>query len=262
MARHRTGPGDRPPTRYPSADMTRSDELFERAQTVIPGGVELARPRVRRRRRHAGVRRDRPRAHGSPTSTARSTSTSCSRGGRICSATRARRSWRPPTEAALKGHVVRRADRGRGRARRPARRRPAVPRDGAPRQQRHRGRDERDPAGARRHRPRQDPEVRGLLPRPLRLAAREGRRQRARDARHPGLGRRHRGRGPGHAQRAATTTSRPCGAAFDEWGNDIAVVVIEPVAANMGVVPPEDGFLGSPPRALHASTARCCCSTR
>ena len=34
-------------------------------------------------------------------------------------------------------------------------------------------------------------------------------------------------------------------AAFDEWGNDIAVVAIEPVAANMGVVSPEEGFLGS-----------------
>jgi glutamate-1-semialdehyde 2,1-aminomutase len=35
------------------------------------------------------------------------------------------------------------------------------------------------------------------------------------------------------------------GAAFDEWGGEIAVVVIEPVAANMGVVSPEEGFLGS-----------------
>jgi glutamate-1-semialdehyde 2,1-aminomutase len=34
-------------------------------------------------------------------------------------------------------------------------------------------------------------------------------------------------------------------AVFDEWGTDIAVVVIEPVAANMGVVSPEEGFLGS-----------------
>ena len=34
-------------------------------------------------------------------------------------------------------------------------------------------------------------------------------------------------------------------AAFDEWGGDIALVAIEPVAANMGVVPPDEGFLGS-----------------
>jgi glutamate-1-semialdehyde 2,1-aminomutase len=32
-------------------------------------------------------------------------------------------------------------------------------------------------------------------------------------------------------------------AAFAEWGHDIAVVVVEPVAANMGVVPPAPGFL-------------------
>jgi glutamate-1-semialdehyde 2,1-aminomutase len=32
-------------------------------------------------------------------------------------------------------------------------------------------------------------------------------------------------------------------AVFAEWGRDIAVVIVEPVAANMGVVPPEDGFL-------------------
>jgi glutamate-1-semialdehyde 2,1-aminomutase len=32
-------------------------------------------------------------------------------------------------------------------------------------------------------------------------------------------------------------------AAFAEWGRDIAVVVVEPVAANMGVVPPASGFL-------------------
>jgi glutamate-1-semialdehyde 2,1-aminomutase len=32
-------------------------------------------------------------------------------------------------------------------------------------------------------------------------------------------------------------------AAFAEWGRDIAVVVVEPVAANMGVIAPEPGFL-------------------
>lgn len=32
-------------------------------------------------------------------------------------------------------------------------------------------------------------------------------------------------------------------ALFAEWGRDIAVVIIEPVAANMGVIPPAEGFL-------------------
>lgn len=33
------------------------------------------------------------------------------------------------------------------------------------------------------------------------------------------------------------------GKVFDELGNEIAAVIVEPVAGNMGVVPPEDGFL-------------------
>jgi glutamate-1-semialdehyde 2,1-aminomutase len=32
-------------------------------------------------------------------------------------------------------------------------------------------------------------------------------------------------------------------ALFAEWGQDIAALIVEPVAANMGVVPPEPGFL-------------------
>ena len=35
------------------------------------------------------------------------------------------------------------------------------------------------------------------------------------------------------------------GAVFAEWGHDIAVVIVEPVAANMGVIPPAPGFLES-----------------
>ncbi|GGH89058.1 glutamate-1-semialdehyde 2,1-aminomutase [Pullulanibacillus pueri] len=31
--------------------------------------------------------------------------------------------------------------------------------------------------------------------------------------------------------------------AFENYGNDIAAVIVEPVAGNMGVVPPQDGFL-------------------
>jgi glutamate-1-semialdehyde 2,1-aminomutase len=33
------------------------------------------------------------------------------------------------------------------------------------------------------------------------------------------------------------------GALFQRWGNEIAAVIVEPVAANMGVVPPASGFL-------------------
>ncbi|MFP3360119.1 aminotransferase class III-fold pyridoxal phosphate-dependent enzyme, partial [Planococcus sp. SIMBA_143] len=31
--------------------------------------------------------------------------------------------------------------------------------------------------------------------------------------------------------------------AFDKFGDDIAAVIMEPVAGNMGVVPPKEGFL-------------------
>ena len=242
--------------------MTRSDELFERAQAVIPGGVNSP---VRAFGGVGGtpvfVERGLGR-YAPPTSTARSTSTSCSRGGRSCSATRARRSSRRPSRRRREGHVVRRADRGRGRARRAARRRAAVPRDGSARQQRHRGRDERDPAGARRHRPRQAPEVRGVLPRPLRLAARAGRRQRARDTRHPGLGRRHRGRRAATRSSRRTTTSRPSSAAFDEWGGDIAVVDRRAGRRQHGRRPARGGLPRGRCASSARSTARCCCSTR
>ena len=31
--------------------------------------------------------------------------------------------------------------------------------------------------------------------------------------------------------------------AFEEFGDDLAAIIVEPVAGNMGVVPPEPGFL-------------------
>ncbi len=51
----------------------------------------------------------------------------------------------------------------------------AVGRDGAARQLRHRGHDDRRAPGAGRHRPRQDRQVRGLLPRPRRRVPDQGR---------------------------------------------------------------------------------------
>ena len=55
---------------------------------------------------------------------------------------------------------------------------------GAPGELRHRGHHERHPPGARLHRPRQDRQVRRLLPRPRRQPAGEGRLRRA-DLRQP-----------------------------------------------------------------------------
>ena len=51
-------------------------------------------------------------------------------------------------------------------------------------------------------------------------------------------------------------------AAFAEHGTDLAAVLVEPVAANMGLVPPAPRLPRAPARPLHRRTARCSCSTR
>ena len=84
--------------------------------------------------------------------------------------------------------VVRHPDRARGRARR-GDRRPHAGGEGAAGQLGHRGDDVGDPAGPGLHRPRRRGEVRRLLPRPRRRAARL-RRLRAGDLRGPGHPRR------------------------------------------------------------------------
>ena len=49
--------------------------------------------------------------------------------------------------------------------------------------------------------------------------------------------------------------------AFERYGEGLACVIVEPVAGNMGVVPPEPGFLEAL-RALCDASVRCSCSTR
>lgn len=44
--------------------------------------------------------------------------------------------------------------------------------------------------------------------------------------------------------------------AFEEYGSEIAALIVEPCAANMGVVPPEKGFLEFL-REVTKSTALC-----
>ena len=86
------------------------------------------------------------------------------------------------------------------------------------------------------------PQVRGLLPRPRRRpAGRRGQRRgdpRASPARRafPRPSRSSRSRRP-------TTTSAAVASAFERWGDEIAAVIVEPVAGNMGCVPPLPGFL-------------------
>ena len=51
-------------------------------------------------------------------------------------------------------------------------------------------------------------------------------------------------------------------AAFEELGDEIACVITEAAAANMGVVPPLPGFNAGLQGALPSATARCSSATR
>ena len=103
------------------------------------------------------------------------------------------------------------------------------------------GDDERSSRRPRVHRPRPDAQVRGLLSRPRRFAARQGRLGNG-DTRDFRYGRRS-------ESFAATTIVVPFNdldaveAAFREQGDRIACVIVEPVVGNMGCVPPQPGFL-------------------
>ena len=117
-----------------------------------------------------------------------------------------------------------------------------VGREGAARVVGHRSGDDRGAPRARRDRSRQDREVRGLLPRPPRRAARAGR---AAVWRRSGL--------PGSAGVTRGTVAdtivvpyndiAALDAALAEHGAQTAAILVEPVAANMGLVAPAAGFL-------------------
>ena len=55
-----------------------------------------------------------------------------------------------------------------------------------------------------------------------------------------------------------TSTTRPkCGRRSGQIGDQIACVIVEPVAGNMNCVPPGPGFLRDPARANATAPARC-----
>ena len=60
-----------------------------------------------------------------------------------------------------------------------------------------------------------------------------------------------------HADARRSTTSTGVRELFRQRGGEIAAVIVEPVAGNMGVVPPAPGFLESAARGARPSTARC-----
>ncbi len=151
---------------------------------------------------------------------------------------------------------LRRADRDRNAYGGHGVRAGAVAGNGAHGQFRHRSDDERHPSGARLHRPRQDRQVRGLLSRPFRLAAGQGRLRRA-HPRRAHLARRARGAGRTHPDAASTTTWSRSRETFAEIGAEIACIIVEPVAGNMNCVPPGAGLSRRPARGLRPVTARC-----
>ena len=139
-------------------------------------------------------------------------------------------------------HELRRAEPARSGPRRARPRADAVDRAGAVRQLRHRSDDERGARGAGGHRPRPHPQVRRVLSRPRGRLPREGRLRRA-DARHADQPRRDaRPRRPTRWSPATTIWSR-CSGCSTPTAAEIAAVIVEPIAGNMGVVPPADGFL-------------------
>ena len=98
------------------------------------------------------------------------------------------------------------------------------------------------PPGARLHRPRQDRQVRGLLPRPRRLPAGQGRLRRA-DPRRAQLARACPPRSPSSPSPCPTTTSIRYARPLPSIGDEIACIIVEPVAGNMNCIPPVPGFL-------------------
>ena len=219
-------------------------ELCAPRRAAHPGRRQLAGARdAGGRARRAGLHRTRRGRVRSRTPTATATSTGCMSLGPA--ALRARRPGERGRDASRPRSAAPRfgaPTEARGRARGRDRRRGAVGRAGAPRLVGHRGGDERAPARPRLHAARPGAQVRGLLPRPRRRAAGE-RRLRAGDARHPVEPRRAR---PGRRRTRSsspTTTSTRVAAAVERYGEGLAAIIVEPVAGNMGVVPPAPGFL-------------------
>ena len=206
------------------------------------GRRQLAR--ARDARRWVSTSRSSSRAGTAPTSrrpTGARYSTGCSRGGRSSSATPIRRRSRRSRGGARR-HDVRCGDGARGRARRRDRRRGAVGRAGAARLVRHGGGDVGAPARARRSPPRPRAHVRRLLPRSRRPVPRE---RRLRASRRSASRRRRASPPPSPPTRssASTTTSTGSPRRSSGYGEGLAAVFVEPVAGNMGCVPPAPGFL-------------------
>ena len=139
-------------------------------------------------------------------------------------------------------NLFRDAERARGRAGSSRDRARSKCRTGEVRLVGDRGGDDRTKAGSRRNRSQQDPQVRRLLPRSLGRTLGGGRfgRCNARDPGEPRCDSRDR---RGHDRGAPYNDLHSVGQALDEADGEVAAIIVEPVAANMGLVLPNDGFL-------------------
>ena len=132
----------------------------------------------------------------------------------------------------------------------------AVDREAALRLLRYRGHDVGDPAGAGIHAAQVHHQVRGLLPRPRRWPAGEGRLRR-RDASASPVRRAFRRRLRTSRWRCPTTTSPQWKRHSRRAPREIAAIILEPVAGNMGCVPPEPGYLAGTARTHDSAKAHC-----
>ncbi len=217
----------------------RSHEIFTKAKTLIPGGVNSPA------RAFGGVggepivmRRVTARICGMSTAIVTSTT---SAPGSAHSGTPASGGRRGDSEGPRIGNEFRGADRigiGTGRV---GDRRGPVDRKGADGEFRNRGLDERLARRAGLHRPRQDHQIRRVLPRACRRPVGEGW-QCGDDVGSPQQPRRTSGL---HGRHDCPRIQRPpvgCGDICPSW-HELAAVVLEPVVGNMGLVLPEPGFL-------------------
>ena len=125
----------------------------------------------------------------------------------------------------------------------------------------HRGGDERAAAGARRHRAQRDRQVRGLLPRPRRRPARQGRLGPG-DLRPSDQRRRARRRSSSTRSSSNTTTSPQLDEAFALHGATIACVDDRADRRQHELRARRAALHAAPARAVQPRTARCSCSTR
>ena len=235
-ARRQADPDDppRPPAR---AVRARAQAHAGRHRLELPGlgrGHDLRRSRRGRSRLGHGRQRVRRPAHGL-------------RAGHPRPRRRARRRLRQRADAP--GRQLQPDERGRGPRGRAHLRADRLGRHGAHDRVGHRGHDARDARRPGLHRPREDREVRGPVPRRPRLRADQrragrhvGARRRGRAGR-AGLGSRHPGRGRGHDHPGPLQPHRvPAHSSSSAQGDEIAAIIVEPVLGNAQGIMPQAGL--------------------